>query len=287
MAMTKIQQELWIKSITELFKTFLIGERIANTNLIKETNADIWHIIAASDVTVSDVDDDADITYADTTDDETQVTPNFDKQFAINIKDTDKANAAMPYTQVYADRGAYKLGDALDESIFAAHADAGSNFDNGGTDWQFTKATCAEIPAFFGKLTKAAKDLDWPDQMQKYLVAPSGMQEAIITYTGGKDSAFGDSVLTQGLPNAFVYAGWNVFISNNLTTVSTTEHGLAGLVGDGIALAKQILPSGVENMRSQGRWADFIRGRLRAGHKIYRSDAVVDVEFNSTTVATS
>jgi hypothetical protein len=189
--------------------------------------------------------------------------------------------------EAYARNGAYQLMDDLDTAILADHASAGSNFDNGGTDWQFTKDTCANIPAFFGKLTKAAKDLNWPSATPKWIIGPSGLQEAIITYTGGKDSALGDSVLTQGMNDAFMYAGWNVFISNNCDTVSTTEHGLAGMVGDGIALGIQVDPSSIETMRSEGRFGDLIRGRLKAGHKVYRSAGLIDVEFNSTTVATS
>ena len=290
MAMTKVQQELWAKEIIALFETDLWATRVCNTNLIQGTgsNADIWHITAAAAVSTADVNDAVDLTYAATTDTETQVTVNFDKAFSLINYDTVKSEAAMNYFQTYAKRGAYQLMDDLDTDILLdSYAAAGTVFDNGGTDWQFTKDTCAEIPAFFGKLSKVAKDNDWPSNMEKYAIVPSGMLEAIITYTGGKDSAFGDSVLTQGLNNAFVYAGWNIFVSNNCTTESSTTHGVAGLVGDGIALGMQIDPSSIESMRAEGKFGDLIRGRMKAGHKVYRSDSVVDIEFNSTVVSTT
>jgi hypothetical protein len=288
--MTKIQQELWAQEIVALFETDLWAARVCNRDLINGTglNADKWHIVAASAVSTANVSDAADLTYAETTDTETEVTVNFDKSFSLINYDTVKSEAAIPYFQTYARRGAYQLMDDLDTDILAdSYAAAGTVFDNGGTDWQFTKDTCAEIPAFFGKLSKVAKDNDWPSSMQKYAIVPSGMLEAIITYTGGRESDFGDSVLTAGMNNAFTYSGWNIFTSNNCTTVSTTTHGVAGLVGDGIALGLQIDPSSIESMRSEGRFGDLIRGRAKAGHKVYRDTAVIDIEFNSTTVATS
>ena len=287
MALTKVQQELWANGITALYETASIGERICNTDLIKDTQADKWHIVAAGDVDVSDVNDAADITYDAMTDTDTEVVPNYDKSFSLIDYDTNRVETSIDYAPTYIRRGGYKLMNGLDAGILSVHGDAGSNFDNGGTDWQFTKTTCAEIPVFFGKLSKAAKDLDWPEAQPRFLVVPSGFKEAILTYTGGRESALGDSDLTMGRPDAFVYGGFNCFISNNLTTVSTTLHGLCGLVGEGIALGKQINPSSMEQMRAESRLATLTRGRMKAGYKVYRSSALIDVELNSTVVATS
>jgi len=286
MALTKVQQELWANSIIATFETAIVTGRVVNRSVIADTRADKWHITAASAVSVADVSDSTDITYEDLTDTDTEVTVNFDKSFSLIDYDSNKVETAINYMPTYIRNGAYQLADALDASILADHASAGSNFDNAGTDWQFTKTTCAEIPVFFGKLAKAVKDLDWPESQPRYLIVPSGMKEAILTYTGGRASALGDSDLTQGRPDAFVYGGFNCFISNNCTTVSTTTHGLCGLVGDGIALGVQVNPASMEMMRAEGRYADLYRGRMRAGHKVYRSAAVVDVELNSTVVAT-
>ncbi len=260
--------------------------RLINRN-IATGQGDTWHIIGAGDVSVADVDDDADLTYDELTDTDTQLTVNFDKSFQFIHKDTDKLGTNTNPIPTYARRGAERLIDAWDTSILADHASAGSNFDNGGTDWQFTVTTAAEIPVFFAKLEKAVVDLNWPDAAEKYIVAPSGFKEAILTYTGGRATDLGDSALTQGLNNAFTYGGFNVFISNNCNTVSTTTHGLCGLVGNGIAGTVQVDPNSIEQMRAEGRFADLYRGRMRGGHKVYKTDALVDIEFNSTVVATS
>jgi len=287
MALSYVQKEVWANGIIALFETTTVAGQVVNRNVIADTRADKWRIVAASDVSVDDVSDSTDLSYDDVTDTETEVTVNFDKAFTLVDYDSNKVETDMDYMSTYIKRGAYKLTDALDEGVFGVHGDAGSNFYlSGTTDIQFTAATCAEIPVFFGKLAKAVKDLDWPESQPKWLAVPSGFKEAILTYTGGRESALGDSTLTAGRSDAFVYGGFNCFISNNLTTVSTTTHGLCGLVGDGIALGVQVSPDSIEQMRAEGRFADLYRGRMRAGYKVYRSAALVDINLNSTVVGT-
>jgi len=287
MALSYVQKEVWANGIISLFETATVMGNVVNRNIIADTSADKWRIVAASDVSVTTVSDSTDISYDDLTDTETEVTVNFDKAFSFVDYDSNKVETDISYMPTYIRRGAYKLADAADEGMLGLYGSASSSFQNASSDWQFTKTTCAEIPVFFGKLAKAVKDLDWPESQPKYLVVPSGMKEAILTYTGGRESALGDSDLTTGRPDAFVYGGFNCFVSNNCTTESTTTHGLCGLVGDGIALGVQVNPASMEMMRAEGRFADLYRGRMRAGYKVYRDTAIVDVEFNSTVVATS
>ena len=289
MALTKVQQELWANTMQALFETLTVAGRVVNRNVIADTRADKWHITAASEVSVADVSDSTDITYDSLTDTVVEITPNFDKKFSLIDLDTNGVESAIDYMPTYLRRGAYKLTDALDEAILGNYTAAGNDFfeDGASAAWQFTVSTCAEIPAFFGKLSKLAKDLDWPESAPKYIIAPSGFKEAILTYTGGRESALGDSDLTNGRSDMFVYGGFNIGISNNCTTASSVTHGLAGLVGDGIALGTQINPSSIESMRAESRFGTLYRGRMKAGHKVHRSSAVVDVEFNSTVVATS
>jgi hypothetical protein len=288
MALTKVQQEVWSNTMVELFETMTVAGRVVNRNVIADTRADKWHITAGADVSVASVADGSDITYDALTDTETTITPTFDKAFSLMDLDTNKVETAIDYMPTYLKRGAYKLADGLDEGILGLHAQAGTDFyESGSTAWQFTKDTCADMPGFLGKLSKVCKDNDWPDAQEKYLIAPSGFKEAVLTYTGGRESALGDSALTAGRADAFLYGGFNVFISNNLATASTVTHGLCGLVGDGIALGVQVDPSSMESMRAESRFGTLYRGRMKAGYKVYRSSAVIDVNFNEVVVATS
>ena len=287
MALDDIQRTLWVKEVLMAYRTSAYAARLANHNLV-EKGANAWNVVTAGTMSSGDVNDGADITYSALSDTKVALTVGFDKNVPFIDYDTNGSQTNLDYLRVAMTDASAELIDALDAYILGQHADCGANFDNGGTDWQFTKCTAAEMPAFWGKLEKAVKDLNWADSKEKYLIAPSGFKEAILTYTGGRESAFGDSVLTAGLPGAFTYAGWNVFISNNCTTVSTTTHGIAGIVGDGFAVKPLIdQVTGMESGRAEGRHATWYRPRLRAVADVYRSAALVDVEFNSTVVATS
>jgi len=287
MAMTAIQQEKWASTIDVFLETMTVAGQVADTNLVLE-GSDKWHIITPTDVSTFAVNDAVDITYSETTDSDTEVTKNFDQGFGLIVPDTVKMQSQGAWEQAYAMNGAYQLSSDLDVAFLANHASAGTDFDEAGTDWQFTKDTCAEIPAFFAKLRKHLRDQKVDGLGMPYIVGPTGFGEAIDTYVGGRESAYGDQVLLAGGQRAFTFNGFRVFVSNNCDTVSTTTHGLSGVMNYGYALGKYTSPQTIENVgRAEGRWADLIRGRTAAGYKVYRSAAVVDVEFNSTVVATS
>ena len=288
MAMTAIQQEKWASTIDAFLETMTVAMQICDTDLVLE-GADKWHIVVPSDVSTFSVSDASDITYSETTDADQSVTKNFDKGFALMILDTNKMQSGSGnWEQKYAENGAYQLGADLDTAVLGDHANAGNNYDNAGTDWQFTKTTCAEVPAFMAGLLKVLRDQKVDALGMPYAVGPTGFGEAIQTYTGGRATDFGDQVLLSGGQRAFTYSGFRIFISNNTTTVSTTDHGIGGILGYGFALGKYVKPQEIELVgRAEGRYADLIRGRVAAGYKIYRSASVVDIEFNSTVVATS
>ena len=286
MALDQIQRTLWVKEVLVAYRTMAYAARLANQNLVKK-GANAWNVVTAGTMSSEDTNDAADITYGALSDTQVALSVGFDKIVPFIDYDTNGSQTNLDYLKVAMTDASAELVDALDAYLLSQHGDCGSNFDNATVDWQFTKTTCAEIPVFFGKLDKAVKDLNWADSKQRYIIAPSGFKEAIVTYTGGRESAFGDSVLTAGLPNAFTYGGWNVFISNNCTTVATTTHAIAGIVGDGFAV-KPIIDQvvGMESGRAEGRLATWYRPRLRAVADVYRAAALVDIEFNSTVVAT-
>ena len=286
MALSSIQQTLWAKQMIALLKTKLISAQIANTNLVKG-NANQWNIVAAGDVSTGDYSEDVDITYAESSDSKVSITPNIDKYVGLLVKDTDLKQTDIDWLPIMVERATYKLLKDLDTGVLGVYGDAGSDFfeDGASADWQFTVTTAAEVPVFFAKLTKAADDLDWPDQ-GRYVVGPSGFGEALATYTGSRASGLGDTSLMRGV-QGMDFMGWKVFISNNCTTVSTTTHGLAGIIGDGIALGMQVNPSDVESQRAESRFGDLVRTRLKGAYKVYRSTTLIDVNFNSTVVATS
>jgi len=288
MGMAFIKEELWARQIVALLRTKLTASRFANTNIL-QGQGDKWHVIAAAEVSTFDVDDDADITYTDSTDTDTELTPNLDKGFGILVKDSDIVQTSIPWQQVYVDRGAFQLRKDLDTDILLdAHVNAGADsFEDGvSTAWQFTVNTASDIPKFFAALTKQADDLDWAEE-NRVLTGPSGLREALNTFLGGRATAGGDMIMANGVAADMTVMGWGVNFSNNLTTAAGVTHGVATVAGDGVALKVLIDPNSIESMRAEGRFGTLVRGRVKGVHGVYRSTTVIDVNFNSTVVATS
>jgi len=285
MALTNVQTTLWVQTMVQNYLEKGIMAPICNRNL-KQTGANAWKIVAAVAGTAEDVDDTSDITYQALTDSATDMTVNFDKHVPQIDLDSDRMSTDIQYLMAYMNESAGTLTSALDAAILGNYGDAGyDSYETGSTAWQFTKDTCADIPGFFAKLSNQARTANWPDAKRKFLIGPPGLEEAIMTYTGGRATAYGDEVMNGRKVTKIM--DWNVMFSNQCTTVSTTVHGLAFTEQDSIALAIQSDLASVESMRAEGRHGTLYRPRLRAGHKVYRSEGLIDVNFNTTTVATS
>lgn len=282
MGMTNIKQELWASQIVALLKTKLVAEAICNPNVVPNANGDKCHIVGAAEVTVTDYDEDTDINYQDPTDTDTEFTFNVDKYFGILVKDKDRLQTTINWEPIYADRGAYGLMKALDASVFADYASAGlDSYESGSTPWQLGTAG-ADVPNLFAALHKQLDDADAPFE-GRYIVLPSIGIQAVRLYASGKATQWGDKMLANGLVDRF--QGMEVYASNNLTTASSVIHGLCGVKGDGIAWKMEIDPDSIETLRAESRFATLVRGRCLAGHKVYRSGTVIDVNLNSSLLA--
>lgn len=281
MGMTNAKQELWAKTMIALLKTKLVAEGICNPNVVMNTKTGKFHIIGAGEVTVADVDEDVDLTYQETGDTDTEFTWNLDKYFGVIVKDTDVNQTEISWENIYADRGAYGCMKALDASVFGDHASWGiNNYETGTTPWQLGTdgADCAKL---FASIAEQLDSADSPQENRFVVLPPAGIQ-AIRLYGAGKNSGFGDTMLANGQVGSFM--GFRVYMSNNLTTAASVIHGIAGVAQDGIAYKVQIDPNSIEQLRAQGRFASLIRGRVRAGHKVYRAAGLVDVNLNSTVL---
>lgn len=282
MGMINIKPELWAQQIIAMMKTHLVAEAISNHLVVPSANGDKCHIVGAGEVAVSDYDEAVDIVYEDPSDTDTEFTYNVDKKFALIVHDADVKQALVPWQELYADRGAYGLLKALDASVFADFASAGlDSYETGTTPWQLGAAG-ADVPALLAGLAAQLDAVDAPQENRYVVLPPIGIQ-ALRLYSGGRATNFGDRVLTNGQVDTFL--GFDIYASNNLATAAGTIHGLAGIKGDGIAWAVQIDPNDIESLRAEGRFATLIRGRILAGHKIYRPGIVIDVNLNATLLA--
>ena len=285
MAMTNIQQELWAQTLKTLLEDKLIARQICDTNIVKGAG-DTWHIITMGEVSSANYSDAVPITYAATDDANTSITNQVDEVVPLVIHDSVKKQTTINWVDSYITRGSYVLNKKIETGVLGLYGSAGNDFyESGTTPWQFTVTTCADVGPFFAKLNKLATELNWPNQ-GRYIVGPSGFQEACMTYLGNRATGVGDRVIVGGVEGLSI-GGFTVFFSNNCTTGSSVTHGLAGVMGDGIALGIDIDPSQVEMMRAEGAYADLVRMRARAAYGVYRSSTLVDVNFNETVVALS
>lgn len=291
MAITALQKEKWAIKMLSHLETGTVCGQVCDTDLIPMEGGDTWHIVTPTAITTASTNDGADITYSLPTDADTSVTKNFDQYFGLLKLDTNSMQIGDDrWFEGFTRNGVYQLGKDLDTAVLADNANFGSNsYETGTTGWTFTFQTCAEIPTFFARLlftlrTNAVDQLGMP-----FLVGPPGLGEAIDTYSATRATQYGDEILLAGGARVFTYGGFRVYISNNCDTDGGSMfHGMCGITGHGMALGTYATPSMLEDVgRAEGRFGNLIRGRLAAGYKVYRSAALIDVNFADPVVATS
>ena len=289
MAITALQTEKWRQTIEAFLTTMTISTRILD-RAIPIQGSDTFHVINPTDVSVTDVDDLDTITYEALTDTDVSITKNFDKAFSFEILDTNKIQTTVQgWERAYANNGSFQLANSLDASVFSNHA-AWTDFQNSGSDWQFESdlgaTRLAQVTQFFAGLRQQMRTNKVDNQGKPFLVVDPALGAIIEEFAANRQTNFGDMVLNQGLIRRFEFMGFNVYISNNLTTVSTTLHCMGGVESYGNAMGIYVLPNGVETLRGQGRFHDLVRGRVAAGHKVTRTVAVYDVMVNTTMTGT-
>ncbi len=277
MAIDAQKQELWSATISELLKKSLRAAAIANTNVVNTSTGDKMHIVGMSDVAVASTPAvGSALTYAEATDSDTEFTYNVDQYFAINAPDKDIRQTTINWQQIYAQRGAYKLAEAVDAAVFSDHASwTTDSYETGTTEWTLGTAG-AQVPELFASINAQMNDLNMASE-GRYIVLPTNGIQAIELYLGSKGTQLGDVVSTNGYKGKL--HGLNVYHSNNLTSATSVTHGLAGVAGDGIAYGQQINPSDIEMLRDKDEFSNFIRGRVLAGYKVYEGARCIDVNL--------
>ncbi|MDH3279529.1 MAG: hypothetical protein OEQ39_03020 [Gammaproteobacteria bacterium] len=289
MALTAIQTEKWRQQMEAFLTTQTVAANILDRAVPIE-GSDTFHIINPTDVTTATTDDASDITYAAQTDTNVSVSKNFDKYFALLILDTNKMQTTLQgWERAYAENGAYQLAQDLDSAVFSDHANW-TDFQNAGADWQFESDAGAtrlwQINHMFGSLMQQMRTNKVDNKGTPFLVVNPELANYIEQFTANRQTQLGDNITFAGGGRRFKYMGFNVYVSNNLTTVSTTLHCMGGIEGYGNALGIYALPKTFEVQRAEGRFGDIIRGRVAAGYKVVRTVAVYDVMVNTTMTGT-
>jgi len=282
-----ITPEVWRNVVLSGLRKDLVGELVCNKNFKQEFwgKGDTLNISSMGTLTDAQYTD-ANITYEALTDSKVQLVIDQEQYVAFKDEDAERNNISVNYmTEVMTDMG-YQLGDFWDNKIMAEFANAGlDSYATGTTSWQITATTAANLPAMMGALKRQLKVASAPAG-SVYFIAPPEIEEAITLYFGSKGPAsqYSDDY-AKNAKYAGRFFGVETFISNNCSDDDTTVHGLAGVVGTSIALANDVITD--EALRLEGRIANGYRALSIGGVKTYRPAISIDVNINSTVIATS
>jgi len=278
MAVVNLKQELWMATIVTLLEKASTAMATSNTNIVRGKGADTYHIIGTAEVTTQDTPAvGTAITYSEVSDTNTDFLHNLDKTFGIVIPDRDKLESMSGWEALYSQRGGYQLRNDFDVAALGDHAtwtDATGVPTTVGTD-------ASGIPDFYSSIAEQLDSADLPPEGRYVIVNPNVIQ-ATRLWLAAKGTVLGDQVSINGFVTRIF--GMDVLMSRNLTTVTTTVHGRAGVYGEGVA-ANVLGVQEIEMLRDKDEWNSYIRGRLIAGYKTYAAARVFDVSFEDQVLA--
>jgi N4-gp56 family major capsid protein len=270
--------EIWAAEfIVQLRKQLVYaGPQIVNHDYEGEISqaGDTVHITAMGDVTVSDYDEDIDLTYEDVPDAGLNLVIDQQKSYAVAVKDIDKAqalNGGRAVAQLMS-QAAYRMSDKADQFVANKYTDiAAGNILTAVTD--FSNAGTA-----YNTLVDLGVVLDEAD------VPTEGRYAVVPPWSHGilrKDPNFinaNKSGSTRPLLNGEVgeAAGFVILKSNNVPQPSA---GSTYVVQAGTPMAISFANQLVENeaLRDQKRFRDLLRGLHVYGGKVTYPDGLACV----------
>ena len=285
MALSNVIPEVWRKTVLAALRESLVFRSVANLNFKQEVwgMGDTLHVLSLGALADAEYDS-SNITYTDPTDSTEDLLIDKAQYVAWKVEDNVKAKTNVAFeSELLLDAG-HQLADYWDALGMAEYENASlDSYSTGTTDWQFTNATAANIPAFYAAIRRQLKNAKAP-MGQAFVIGTPELEEATNLYFGGKlASAKADDVVTNGFAGKFF--GVNLYTSLNCVTVDTTDHGLAGIEGTAIALADDVITD--EGIRLEGRIATGHRMLTVGGIRTFRPAISIDVNLNETTIATS
>lgn len=204
---------------------------------------------------------------------------NLARYVAFNLDDTNAAQSCAELWTPYVRNAGYTLADYMDSQILSAAALGASNSTYSSllsVGWT-AGSSGANIPKIFAKVGQLLDAANVPN-VNRYIVVPPEVMEAIRVWAAGRDSTFASGIQENGLAGNFF--GMNVHVSNNLTTdAQSNKLGVAGVYGMGVAFVEQVSKS--EIVRRDSAFANAYRALVLGGAKVYQASALVKIVWNS------
>lgn len=261
MTFRNYKPEVWAAEFIVQLRKYLVyaGPQIVNHDYEGDIQqaGDTVHITSMGDVTISDYDDNTDLTYQDVPDAGQTLVIDQQKAYAVKVKDIDKAqalNGGRAVAQIMS-QAAYRMSDKADQFVANKYVDiAAGNVLTAVTD--FTAAGTA-----YNTLVDLGVLLDEADVPtdSRYVVVPPwyhGILRKDPNFINANKSGSTRPLLNGEVGEA---AGFTILKSNNVPQPSA---GSTYVVQAGTPMAVSFANQLVENeaLRSQERFQDLLRG---------------------------
>lgn len=274
--------ELWSAELNYSLKKNHVGLGVVNRNWEGDIRAfgDTVHIIEPGSVTSRAYTAYSDVTFEQPSESENQLVIDQADYFAVDVDDIDEAQSRVPLITAHMQEASYSLADTADAYIFTSYTAAGSGI--GSDHANPVSLTGINI---YSKFVDAAKVLDLQSVPKQNRWAAISPNEVALLRTaaqfvpvenatseqsragGGTDASA--RIVATGEVGAV--AGFTVYETNNLTTISGVRKALFG-TPRAITFANQI--AAMEALRREARFADAVKGLHVYGKKEVRTEAL-------------
>ena len=178
-----------------------------------------------------------DVTIQDVSGTSEELTVNTAKIVPFYVDDLDELQNKWDSVDAYAEDASNDLYELVDADVLAEYANAASDLDDydfGGTAAQGITVDTTNILQLF---TRAGKKLRAQNIKKKdwFAVISPEIEQVLLEYLGGKESALGDSTGENGHIGKFM--GFTIYVSNNLTFTARLEFGTTPTADDTVTVA--------------------------------------------------
>lgn len=274
MAVDTFVPELWSAILLKGLEASHVATNLVNRDYEGEIRnaGDTVHINSFSPVTIKGYTKNSDIEEAErlTTTDQTLVI-NQSKYFNFGLDDVDKAQALGGLMERAMRSAAYGLADAADKFLFKTMA-AGAETTIGTSSTAAVQLTAANIYEEIVKVGVALDKKNVPSEGRWIVLPPEAkgllLLEDRFVSTGG---AKAEEVIRKGYIGEV--AGFEVFISNNLSSGAGQEVNILAGTREATTYAEQIIKT--EAYRKEKGFEDGVKGLHVYGAKVTQGDQLV------------
>ena len=211
-----------------------------------------------------------------------------EKYWSIAMGDVAKVQTLPNIMDQHMQRAAFKAGRAIDAHLitrFTAKAGNEVSIDAGTSDTLENRIAAARaFTSGLIDLKRTIREADLPFIGWWCTITPqiAAILEEYLAMGGNVQlSTTGEAILARGLPQAdgstpaFTYAGFSIWVSNDVPVVSGVASCKVG-TNDAVTYANQI--TFVEALRDQNRFRDIVRGLYVFGSKLVENQFLYDLK---------